>query len=358
MTQTTFTPTTEDELSDIIASASAPFCIVGGSTRHTPAGHQRLSTAGLSGVRLYEPGALTLVAGAGTPMAEINALLADNGQRLPFEPMDHRAVLGTTGEPTLGGMIALNHCGPRRVQAGSARDMLLGLRFVDGSGRIVKNGGRVMKNVTGYDIARLHCGARGKLGVITEISLKVLPLPERTATMALAELSPIAAVAGLSKALGSPFEVNGAAWHQGRILLRIEGFNDSISYRADQLSGLLPGLTLVDENPWDDLRDARFAAQSDRDIWRVSLRASNGAKAAERLMGMGVDVTLDWGGALLWASADRGFDLRSALGGLHGHATRLRGAGDAPALEPAADGVAQLTTALQKAYDPRGLFNG
>ena len=155
-------PQSETELSQMIADATGPLRIMGGGTR--PIGRatgEALSTTGLSGITLHEPGALTLVAKAGTPVAEIESVLAAKNQRLAFEPMDHRTLMGTTGAPTIGGVVAANVSGPRRISVGSCRDFLLGVRFVDGAGNIIKNGGRVMKNVTGYDLVKLMAGAYG-----------------------------------------------------------------------------------------------------------------------------------------------------------------------------------------------------
>ena len=236
-------PESETELAEVIAGASAAFHIRGGGTRAigVTTAAEVLETGGLSGISLYEPGALTLVAQAGTPLAEIEAALAAEGQRLAFEPMDHRGLLGTTGEPTIGGVVAGNVSGPRRVQGGAARDFMLGVRFVDGAGQVIKNGGRVMKNVTGYDLVKLMCGSWGTLGVLTEVSLKVLPVPETTACLLIDGLDEAAAQEVMSRALTSPFEVTGAAHAPGGpgehplTLLRLEGFAGSVAYRTGKL---------------------------------------------------------------------------------------------------------------------------
>ncbi|MEH2478135.1 FAD/FMN-containing dehydrogenase [Nitrobacteraceae bacterium AZCC 2146] len=177
-----FSPASENEAALIIRDlfeAKRPISIHGGGTR-SGLGRQvqadaAITTVALTGVTLYEPAEMVMSARAGTSIQEIETLLAANGQMLPFEPMDHRALYGTTGEPTIGGVTACNSAGPRRIQAGAARDSLLGVRFVNGRGEVIKSGGRVMKNVTGLDLSRLSCGAYGSLGLLTEVTFKVLP---------------------------------------------------------------------------------------------------------------------------------------------------------------------------------------
>ena len=267
------TPETEETLAQIIVAADGPLRIVGCGTR--PIGRATgaaLSLAGMAGITLYEPGALTLVAKAGTPLSEVQARLAAENQRLAFEPMDHRALLGTSGEPTIGGMVAANVSGPRRITVGACRDFMLGVRLVDGAGHIVKNGGRVMKNVTGYDLVKLLTGSYGTLGVLTEVSLKVLPDVETQATLVLDGLDDATAVAAMAAALSSPFEVTGAAHDPaaGRTILRLEVFAASVAYRAQALVGVLApfgSVTLMDDQTasaalWAAIRDVTaFAGQ-------------------------------------------------------------------------------------------------
>jgi glycolate oxidase FAD binding subunit len=238
---TVLAPENEAELAEAVAEAAGagtPLEIRGGGTRaglgRPVQASKTLSTAGLSGISLYEPGALTLVVKAGTPVAEVEAALAAEGQMLPFEPMDHRALLGTDGEPTIGGVVACGVSGPRRIQAGACRDAMLGVRFVNGRGEVVKSGGRVMKNVTGYDLTKLICGSYGTLGVLSEIAFKVLPKPEAEATLVCEGLGAADGVAALNAALASPFGITGAAHMggdaEGRSLVRIEGLAGSVAY--------------------------------------------------------------------------------------------------------------------------------
>ena len=351
----------------MIAGANGPLRIKGGGTR--PIGQcegEELSTAALSGISLYEPGALTIVAGAGTHVAEVEKVLAAENQRLAFEPMDHRALLGTKGEPTLGGMAAANVSGPRRISVGACRDFMLGVRFVDGQGNIIKNGGRVMKNVTGYDLVKLMTGSYGTLGVLTEVSLKVLPNVACVGTLRLHGLSDAQAIQALSAALGSPFEATAAAhFPKGPsgdpvTMLRIEGFEDSVKYRAGKLQELLRPygeveITIDYGADWKDVRDVTAYAKADGDVWRISAKPSQAAELVSRMDAKAVQY--DWGGGLIWALTDAGRDLRSALGDFDGHATLIRGTADVSTFHPEVPALAAITTGLRAKFDPRGILN-
>ncbi|KEJ90806.1 FAD-binding protein [Sulfitobacter donghicola] len=352
-------PSTEGELAELIAAATDPFAIRGGGTRNVSVEGIGLSTSALNGITLYEPGAMTVVAQAGTPVADIEQALDAENQRLAFEPMDHRGLLSTTGEPTIGGVMAANVSGPRRISVGAARDFLLGVRYVDGLGRVIKNGGRVMKNVTGYDLVKLMAGSYGTLGVLSEVSLKVLPKPETQATLVLHGLEDVAAINALAKALGSPFEVSAAAHDpaEKQTMLRLEGFEASVNYRIQSLQALLGGETSVDETcaeRWKAWRDVTGFAEEGDDVWRVSCKPSDGPLLAAKSGALGV--RYDWAGGLIWLRTTAGYDLRKALGSYDGHATLVRGNGQAM-FEPETAGVARLSAGLRARFDPRGLFN-
>ena len=359
--------TSEADLSAAIAGAEGSICVRGGGTRGIEAAGQVLSVAGLSGITLYEPGALTLVAQAGTPVVDIEKELAKHNQRLAFEPMDHRGLLGLGGEPTIGGVFAANVSGPRRIAVGAARDFLLGVRFVDGQGRIIKNGGRVMKNVTGYDLVKLMAGSFGTLGVLSDVSLKVLPAPETEATLVVSGLSDVAAVAALSRGMGSPFEVTGAAHDPvaGQTLLRVEGFEDSVRYRIEQLRGVIgPGEleVLAPEDSrarWVAVRDVAAFQGVEGDVWRVSCKPSEGPGLAEKVGGEAH--LFDWAGGLLWLRVAPGMDVRARLGAFDGHATLVRATAETKAqfgtFQPETAGVAKLSAGLRARFDPKGLFN-
>ena len=348
-------PETESELAEAVHGAAGPLVVRGGGTRGlgAPAG-EVLETGALSGVVLYEPGALTLVAQAGTPLAEIEPLLAAEGQRLAFEVPDMRGLLGRQGHSTIGGVMAANASGPRRVQAGAARDFLLGVRFVDGRGTIIKNGGRVMKNVTGYDLVKLLAGSHGTLGVLTEVSLKVLPAPAAQATLVLDGLSDTEAVTAMARALGSPYDVTGAAHWPGRgTFLRIEGLAAQVAYRSGRLRALLGG-RIEDQGPWGQIRDVAPFHGEPGDVWRLSVKPSDAPGLVASAGAEGV--LYDWGGGLVWLRVAPGTDLRARLGAFQGHATLIRGTGQ-PVFQPEPAPVAALTAGLRAQFDPRGIFN-
>lgn len=385
---TLHTPSSEAEACAFVASAVAartPLAIVGGGTR---AGLGRptqtqgtLSSAGLTGVTLYEPAEMVIGARAGTSLADVQRTLAERGQMLPFEPMDHRALFGSAGEPTIGAVAAGNISGPRRINSGAARDSLIGIRLVNGRGEAIKSGGRVMKNVTGLDLVKLVAGSFGTLGFLTEVIFRVLPRPERVVTLVWHGLSDEAGVALLSAALGSPFEPFAAAHlpagigaDEARTLVRLENFSDSIDYRKAQLEALLaahgaPELIEGDVSDalWRDARDARFFAGTNEAVWRLSLTPGNGPRAMAALAPAlpGARWFYDWGGGLVWlavpAAGDAGAAaIRAAIRPLGGHATLVR-APDAiraavPVFEPLAEPVMRVSAGIKASFDQAGIF--
>ncbi|MFA8384802.1 MAG: FAD-binding protein [Pelagibaca sp.] len=360
-------PETEAELAEMIAAANGAIRVRGGGTRGVDLKGDVLETGGLSGITLYEPGSLTLVAQAGTPLAEIESALDAESQRLAFEPMDHRGLMDTSGAPTIGGVVAANVSGPRRVAVGACRDFMLGVRYVDGTATVVKNGGRVMKNVTGYDLVKLMSGSWGTLGVLSEVSLKVLPKPETSACILITGLSDAEAVRAMAKALGSPFEVSGAAHlpegpeGQAVTMLRVEGFAGSVAYRADQLAGLFGDLDVrVEDDPaavaesWIAVRDVGSFHGTNGDVWRISCTPSEAADLGAKVNADAL--VYDWGGGLIWARVPKGTDLRARLGKFDGHATLVRGTGQ-PKFQPEPPEVAALSRGLRQKFDPKGILN-
>jgi glycolate oxidase FAD binding subunit len=367
-------------------NASTPIEIVGGGTKHGLGRPTQtavtLDMSGLSGITLYEPSELVIGAHAGTAMSQIRAKLAENRQQLAFEVPDFSELFGNTGAPTIGAVAATNLSGPRRIYAGAARDALLGVRMVTGHGEAVKNGGRVMKNVTGYDLVKLSAGAYGTLGVLTEVTFKVLPIPETEATLVFEGLGDGDAVACLASGLGSPFEVSGAAHlpategSLARTCLRIEGFADQVDYRFNALAKVLKrhGTAMrIDaagsSELWQMVRDcAFFADRGDHAIWRISVQPSNGPRIGHVIRNsLDGEVFYDWGGGLIWAAVpldhtDGGAQvIRAATAETGGHATlfcapeTLRAA--VPVFHPETAAVAKLTTALKQAFDPDRILN-
>jgi glycolate oxidase FAD binding subunit len=386
---THFRPHDEKELVAIVQQALAseePLeLIAGGSKRGLGRPLQMphvLDLGAFSGIRDYEPAELVLTAGAATPLSEIEAALDGARQMLAFEPGDWRALLGTSGKaPTLGGAIACNLAGPRRIRQGAARDHFLGFHAVSGRGEAFKAGGRVVKNVTGYDLSKLMAGSYGTLAALTEISVKVLPRPEATRTMVLPGLDVAKALGAMTQALNSAHELTAAAHLPADIapggkaltLARVEGPVPSVEARASALRAELTSFgaaeILGDEASlklWRDIRDAvPLASLTDRAIWRVSV-APSAAPALIAALGKELDLRyfLDWGGGLVWLAVPPAQDagaaiIRSAIG--NGHATLIR-ASDAlraavPVFQPQAREVAALSARVKESFDPKRLFN-
>ncbi len=389
MTLPVAAPASEQEAAEFVRDCAAgrkTLRIEGGGTR---AGFGRpveadaiLSTRALTGVTLYEPAELVISARAGTPLSEIEVAIGANNQMLPFEPMDHRALYGSAGEPTIGAVAACGVSGPRRIQQGAARDHLLGVRLVNGRGEIVQSGGRVMKNVTGLDLVKLSCGAHGTLGLLSEVTFKLRPKAERTGTLAINGLDDARAIAALSAALGSPFEVSGAAHLPAGLiganactLLRIENFADSVAYRLGELAKPLerfgPSRRLEDMESlplWRDIRDAAPLSSPRRDaIWRISVAPTRGPQVVASLQkSLSFRHFYDWGGGLVWVACaaidDAGAAvIRAATKQFGGHATLVRAPDDLRALidvfEPQASALMQIARGLKASFDPAGVFN-
>lgn len=381
-------PASEAEACAAVAEAVAsrtPLAVEGGGTKRAlgrPAQTGRtLSASALSGISLYESAELVIGARAGTPVAEVEHALAEKDQQLAFEPADYRALLGSAGEPTIGAVAAANISGPRRIQAGAARDSLTGLRFVNGRGEAIKSGGRVMKNVTGLDLARLQAGAWGTLGFLTEVTFKVLPKPERAATLVLRGLDEHAAAAAMSAALASPYDVTGAAHSPGTLgggpqtLIRLEGFSYSVDYRAGELRRLFRrhDIDLLEGETsaalWRKVRDVLpfAAAASDEAVWRISTAPTRGhAFTAALSRELPSRWYYDWGGGLVWLACPAEGDaaaalIRGTLAEFGGHATLVRAPAEVRAavdvFQPLTAPLRKLTAGIKAAVDPVGIFN-
>jgi glycolate oxidase FAD binding subunit len=344
-----------------------------------------LDLSDLSGVTLYEPEELVLSAKAGTPVAEIEALVASKGQELAFEPMDFGPLFGApSGRGTLGGMLAANVSGPRRIKAGAARDHFLGFTAVSGRGETFKSGGRVVKNVTGYDLCKLMAGSYGTLAALTEVTIKVLPRAETEETVLVLGLDDAAAAQAMSLAMGSSNDVSGAAHlpaplaasieaEAGTALtaLRLEGVAPSVEHRARSLEALLKPfgeLTTLAEAAshafWKAVRDVRPFCGDDRALWRISTAPMRGHEVAAAV-GEGTEHFYDWAGGLIWLAIPVGDDaraarVRAAVAGVGGHATLIRGPAAiraaVPVFSPQDAGMAALTRRVKESFDPKGVF--
>lgn len=349
-----------------------------------------LELSGLTGVTLYEPEELVLSAKAGTPLAEIEALLDKNDQELAFEPMDYGPLFGgAAGAGSIGGAIAANLSGPRRIKSGAARDHFLGVTAVTGRGDTIKSGGRVVKNVTGYDLCKVLAGSWGTLAAMTDVTIKVLPKAETEVTVVIPGLDDARAAAAMAAAMGSPFDVSGAAhlpdhvvsWFDGlpgteaATVLRLEGFAPSVAHRKASLSSVLKPFgtaAVLDEKNsralWRGIRGAKaFATDQthDRPLWRISTAPTRGHEIVARIT-PAAQIFYDWGGGLIWVAMPFGDEpdavaVRRAVAAAGGHATLIRAPSAVRAaldvFPPQESGVAALSKRVKDSFDPKGVLN-
>lgn len=399
----------QEAIRDAVATGTTLELVAGGSKRglgRPVAAARRLDLSGLDGLGLYEPEELVLTAAPGLPLARLEATLAEAGQQLAFEPPELGPLLGTApGRATLGGIVACNLSGPRRLKDGAARDHVLGAKAVTGRGEAIKAGGRVVKNVTGYDLPKLLAGSYGTLAVFTELTVRALPKPEDSATVLVFGLDDADGVAALAAALRTPHEVSGAAHLPAAVAarlalpgvdtaggaltcVRVEGFAPSVAYRSDTLQDLLarrparqgrPGVAVVvpaalSEPLWRALRDVLpFTCADDaelRPVWRLSVAADRSVEIVDRIgQALPIEAFYDWGGALVWLrveatdgpAEDGGAAFIRAAVGNAGHATLVRAPDPVRAtvsvFQPLPEALAGLTRRVKRNFDPTGILN-
>ena len=308
------------------------------------AGGEPLDLCRYHGIIDYEPSELVMTARCGTRLSDIETALAQAGQFLAFEPPR----LG--GDPTLGGMIAAGLSGPRRIQAGAARDFVLGATLLASDGELLRFGGQVMKNVAGFDVSRLLCGSLGILGVITQVSIKVLPQPRAEETVRL-EIPWHEAIESFNRWGGQPLPISGAAWHEGAAWVRLSGAAAAVQAARTVIGGdrVFPVLA---RKWWDSLRHYTHPVFSDSLVWRVSMPAK-----APPLQSP-VEPLIDWGGAPRWYSGDlQAFDVRGLATAAGGTAMRWRGEGSGSRFHPLPPAIVEIHRRLKRSFDPEGIFN-
>jgi glycolate oxidase FAD binding subunit len=392
------------DVEDVVRAAIAgeqPLEIIGhGSKRligQPMATNALLDLSSLNAVTSYEPNELIITVQAGAPLADVKSLIDSKNQQFAFEPIDTAPLLGTPSLGTIGGMIGAGFAGPRRIRAGGARDHLLGAHGVSGFGDSFKAGGRVVKNVTGYDLCKLLAGSWGTLAVMTEVTLKVMPRPESERTLVLRGLDDVTANRAMTAGLGSPFDVSGAAHlpnsalradrhelaglgstREAVTLLRLEGIAASAAHRAVALATLLApfgAAETIDDAAsaaiWSSVRDVvPFAAAGPLGawpVWRIVCPPASGGTLGEQLArDTGGDVTYDWGGGLIWAALPQKPDAQAALvrqrvGAVGGHATLVRASDEVrrhvDVFHPQPAGVASLSERVRQAFDPKNILN-
>ncbi|MEM7426212.1 MAG: glycolate oxidase subunit GlcE, partial [Pseudomonadota bacterium] len=381
-------PETAGQLQEAVewaASEEKPLEVMGTGTKREvgrPSQHElTLDMSAFKGVTMYEPEELVLSARAATPRAEVEARLKEKGQEFAFEPPDLSGLLGSEDSGTLGGMISSNLGGPRRIKSGAVRDHFLGFSAVSGRGETFKSGGRVVKNVTGYDLPKILAGSWGTLAVMSDVTLKVLPAAETESTLILHGLGGESATQAMSAALQSSCEVSSAAFYpeglkeKSQTALRLEGIGPSVDYRFQQLAGLLSSFgeaeRLEEEKSrafWTEVRDVTcFANGTQKPVWRISTTPSEGHRVAASLVSeCEARCYLDWGGGLIWCEMPdenrvQPDKVRSFLRVPGGHATLIRASrlvrASTEVFHPPAAEIARLTTEIKDAFDPLGILN-
>lgn len=356
-----------------------------------------LDLSALNAVSAYEPNELIITVQAGAPLSDVLSLIDSKNQQFAFEPVNTSQLLGAPNLGTIGGMIGAGLGGPRRIKAGGVRDHLLGAHAVSGFGDSFKAGGRVVKNVTGYDLCKLLAGSWGTLAVMTEVTLKVMPRPESERTLVLRGLDDVTANRAMTAALGSPFDVTGAAHlpnsafraasgglsdlgsaGQAVTVLRLEGITASAAHRADALArDLAPFGTAeiladaVSASIWSSIRDVLpFAANGALGawpVWRIVCPPASGGALGQALSrDTGGDVIYDWGGGLIWAALPPKPDAQAALvrhrvDAAGGHATLIRASGEVrrhvDVFHPQQPGLAALGERVRHSFDPKNILN-
>ncbi len=392
-------PDSEAALADIVKSATArrsPLEIIGGGSKRAIGrpieNASQVSLRGLRGITLYEPNEMVMSARAGTLLSEVQSVLAKGNQMLAFEPSELAGVVGGDARlATIGAVFATNASGARRLAVGAARDHLLGIRAVNGRGEIFKNGGRVMKNVTGVDLCRGLAGSWGTLSVFSEVTFKVVPRPIGSATLVLFGLSDAIANEVLCAAMGTPYEITGAVHIQQGLAvtldhmtlrghgqsvtaLRLEASPKSIAYRTEKLRvalapyGELMALEQLRSEPfWDEIGRLSVFEGGDRPVWRISTAPSKGPVVVAAIARyMPVRALYDWSGGLVWldvpATSDAGAaDVRRVIASHGGHATLIRAAPETRAatdvFQTQEPGVARLSQQLKATFDPANILN-
>jgi glycolate dehydrogenase FAD-binding subunit len=296
------------------------------------------------GIVDYEPSELVITTRCGTPLSEIETTLAEHNQFLGFEPP------AWGGDPTAGGIIATGLSGPRRMQAGAARDFVLGATLLTADGELLRFGGQVMKNVAGFDVSRLLCGSLGIFGVLTEVSLKVLPKPRAEETLRL-EMGSRQALEAFNRWGGQPLPITGAAWHEGAAWIRLSGAAPAVQAARTAMGGdrVFPVLA---RQWWDALRHYTHPIYMDRSVWRLSV------PSAAPPLGLPGEPLIDWGGALRWYCGDQqATEVRQVATAAGGTAMRWRGPGSESRFHPLPHAIVEIHRRLKRSFDPDGLFN-